>query len=611
MTKESNDFSFDVVIAMLERLANGFQTRVAGWGQAGVEWDRLASAIVAELGSIGYLLFGMAFVFVVTTLGQVITTRTLRRLVSAKEGFLGSLVTLMGLCIALVIGITCALLLARGSSPAKFSFSAMVLAAALGTLIWSIHSTLLYAVRGRDAHDAAPTIRRLAMRINLAFSWALAGSAIHAALGAWGSGAGLRDLFGTFGVGVPVLAFICLTIFTYRRHTVGLVGGRRPRSAARGAMARAWPGLVIVVLNLLYLSGQIALVAGRPLPSMTLGTAALALLILPYLDALLRSWGMTAQGIENLPVTRAALRMTARPAAVASILAVLLTIWLAPVYALIGTQTGRLGWLAVEIAIIGLVSALAWNIVTVLSDRARNEKIVANNAEEEAGQPQTRFQTLAPLLAATAKAIIATLAILSALVALGISVWPIITGFSVFGLAIGLGSQTLIKDIVSGLFYLGDDAFRMGEYIETAGSKGTIEKISVRSVSLRHPRGPLATIPYGSIGRVVNFSRDYAIEKIAFRVAMDTDVEKLRKIFKAIGLEQLKDPELAGDLLEPFKSQGIAEIEDGTLVVRGKFKAKAGRQHLIRRKVLLAVHDAFLENNIEVVARPMMPPAHP
>jgi small-conductance mechanosensitive channel len=130
-------------------------------------------------------------------------------------------------------------------------------------------------------------------------------------------------------------------------------------------------------------------------------------------------------------------------------------------------------------------------------------------------------------------------------------VWPIITGFSVFGLAIGLGSQTLIKDIVSGLFYLGDDAFRMGEYIETAGSKGTIEKISVRSVSLRHPRGPLATIPYGSIGRVVNFSRDYAIEKIAFRVAMDTDVEKLRKIFKAIGLEQLKDPELAGDLLEP------------------------------------------------------------
>ena len=85
-----------------------------------------------------------------------------------------------------------------------------------------------------------------------------------------------------------------------------------------------------------------------------------------------------------------------------------------------------------------------------------------------------------------------------------------------------------------------------------------------------------ATIPYGEIGKIQNYSRDWMIEKLTFRVAFDTDVEKIRKIFKKIGQDIAANPELAGDLLEPFKSQGIAEVEDGTLVIRAKFKAKAG-----------------------------------
>ena len=80
---------------------------------------------------------------------------------------------------------------------------------------------------------------------------------------------------------------------------------------------------------------------------------------------------------------------------------------------------------------------------------------------------------------------------------------------------------------------------RFGEYIETSGAKGTVEKISIRSVSLRHQRGALATIPYGQIGKIQNFSRDWMIEKLTFRVAFNTDVEKVRKIFKKIGQEML------------------------------------------------------------------------
>jgi hypothetical protein len=174
-------------------------------------------------------------------------------------------------------------------------------------------------------------------------------------------------------------------------------------------------------------------------------------------------------------------------------------------------------------------------------------------------------------------------------------VWPLITGLSVFGLAIGFGSQTLVKDVVSGLFFLIDDAFRFGEYIETSGAKGTVEKISVRSVTLRNSRGSVSTVPYGQMGKIQNFSRDWVIEKLTFRVAFDTDVELVRKLFKKIGEEIAADPELAPDLIEPFKSQGIGDVEDGTLIIRTKFTAKPGKQSMIRRAALKAVHKAFRE----------------
>jgi small-conductance mechanosensitive channel len=233
------------------------------------------------------------------------------------------------------------------------------------------------------------------------------------------------------------------------------------------------------------------------------------------------------------------------------------------------------------------------------------EQDIPSKTDEEMNRPRSRFQTLAPLLAGVGRWAIITFAGLSALLVLGINVWPIVTGLSVFGIAIGFGSQALVKDVVSGIFFLIDDAFRQGEYIETSGAKGVVEKISIRSVSLRHQRGALATIPYGAIGRIQNYSRDWVIVKLLFRVALDTDVELVRKLFKKIGQEIAADPELAVDLMDTFKSQGIAELEDGTLVVRGKFKARAGRQHMIRRRVLSEVHKAFQQNGIRAVPKPL------
>jgi moderate conductance mechanosensitive channel len=507
--------------------------------------------------------------------------------------------------IAVPVGLLLSRLASRGYvSHVQGSLAGAAIAAALACLVWAVHGGLIHAVRGVDQDRASPTVRRMVLRLNIALSWALAGAAVLHALSTWRSGiSGLRDLLGTLAIGGPVVIAISIVIVAYRRQVAALIAGQRPRSAARGLVARHWPFVLPVALLLVYVSSQIALTAGSPLPPMTLISASLALLSLPYLDGVLRLWSRTATGVDKLPAGRVALRRTARPATVAVLLGLLLSVWLSPVFALSKAGTGRITWLALEIALIGLISAFAWNLVSIVVDRADGQDDHAKDGDGEA--PRTRFETLAPLLGATAKTIITSLAVLSILMALGISVWPIVTSLGVFGIAIGFGSQTLVKDVVSGVFFLVDDAFRMGEYIETTGAKGTVEKISLRSVSLRHHRGPLATIPYGSIGRVLNFSRDYAIEKVTFRVALDTDVDKVRKLFKAIGQELAIDPEVKDDLLQPFKSEGIENVEDGTLLVRGKFTAKAGRQHTIRKKVMLAVHKSFLETGIQSVARPI------
>ena len=135
----------------------------------------------------------------------------------------------------------------------------------------------------------------------------------------------------------------------------------------------------------------------------------------------------------------------------------------------------------------------------------------------------------------------ASTALLIVLSESGVNITPLIAGASVFGLAISFGSQTLVKDIVSGIFYLADDAFRVGEYIDCGKAKGTVEGFTLRSMRLRHQNGQVHTIPFGQLGQITNFSRDWTTMKFNLRFARDTDIEKLRKTVKKIGAEMQED----------------------------------------------------------------------
>ena len=108
------------------------------------------------------------------------------------------------------------------------------------------------------------------------------------------------------------------------------------------------------------------------------------------------------------------------------------------------------------------------------------------------------------------------------------------------GVALGFGAQTLVRDIISGMFFLLDDAFRIGEYIQAGTYKGTVESFSLRSIKLRHHRGALYTVPFGVLGAVQNGSRDWVIDKMTIGITYDSNIDEAKKIIKRIGKEKAR-----------------------------------------------------------------------
>jgi small-conductance mechanosensitive channel len=150
-------------------------------------------------------------------------------------------------------------------------------------------------------------------------------------------------------------------------------------------------------------------------------------------------------------------------------------------------------------AVIILLADFAWHVLKTVIDRKLIE--VPTALGDDAARRQGRLRTLLPILRNMALVVLVAMAVLMALSALGVEIGPLIAGAGVVGVAIGFGAQTVVKDVISGMFYLLDDAFRIGEYIISGSYKGTVESFSLRSIKLRHHRGYLyLTLPRAMLG---------------------------------------------------------------------------------------------------------------
>ncbi|HEX5079527.1 MAG TPA: mechanosensitive ion channel family protein [Geminicoccaceae bacterium] len=255
---------------------------------------------------------------------------------------------------------------------------------------------------------------------------------------------------------------------------------------------------------------------------------------------------------------------------------------------------------AINVVVILLLADFAWHLLAAWIDCKLVEASGATQSDSEDARRRARLRTLLPILRNILLIVVVTMAVLMALSAVGVEIGPLIAGAGVVGVAIGFGAQTLVKDIISGMFYLLDDAFRVGEYIQSGKYKGTVESFSLRSVKLRHHRGPLYTVPFGELGAVENMSRDWVIDKISVNVTYDTDLDLAKKIIKQVGAELAQDPEFAPNILETLKMQGVEQFGDFAIQIRMKMMTKPGEQFVIRRRAYGMIKKAFNANGIRI-----------
>lgn len=259
----------------------------------------------------------------------------------------------------------------------------------------------------------------------------------------------------------------------------------------------------------------------------------------------------------------------------------------------------------VATAVTLFVGFVAWRYLDLWTEqrlRAASPGLAPGIDDDVAAVPASRLTTLLPMVRVTVGVAILVLVAFLGLSQLGADVTTLLAGAGVFGLALSFGSQALVRDIVSGIFFMSDDAFRVGEYIDTGRLKGTVERVTLRSVRLRHQNGQIHTIPFGQLSAITNFSRDWQTVKFNLRLSRDTDIEKTRKTVKRVGQEMRQDPEFGKEFLLPLKLQGIAEITDSAMVVRLKFTVRPSNPSVVQREALKRLHRAFAQDGIEFAA---------
>ncbi|MGI9479136.1 MAG: mechanosensitive ion channel domain-containing protein [Hyphomicrobiaceae bacterium] len=430
-----------------------------------------------------------------------------------------------------------------------------------------------------------------------------------------------------FWVNLLIHGVLLLTIWQSRHGVVAMLTADQPREKVAHrtfSVSQHWPEIAMALVIAHWFIVEIIVATGNATPGiLPVMMITLATLIgLPFLDHAIRALVCNLAPVNGdaTPPLQAAHRETQHGLTrcgrvvlgLAGILGIL-KLWGVDPHALAEQGVGaRFASGSIDILLIALVCYAIWEFVTIVSERqlAIERAVMGIDevegeamAEGEGGKGETRLATIVPLVRLAARIVIVALGALAIINQLGINITPLLAGAGIIGLAVGFGAQTLVKDIISGLFFLIDDAFRKGEYIDIGDVKGTVEKISVRSMQLRHHNGPLNTVPFGDINFVTNFSRDWVVMKLPLRLTYDTDAEAVRKMIKKLGQELMEEPALKGQFLQPLKSQGVIQMEDSAMIMRVKFMTRPGDQWVIRRIVFARIRDLFEKEGIKFANR--------
>jgi moderate conductance mechanosensitive channel len=303
--------------------------------------------------------------------------------------------------------------------------------------------------------------------------------------------------------------------------------------------------------------------------------------------------GLEARANRYLPLLRHSVRMVLYIVAAFSIMQA----WgLGTLSWLISPQGGAILSNIVVIILIIATSFLIWELVSL--------KVESYLTREREGVPgrkaNTRLLTLLPLVSNVVRIALVLVAGMSVLAHLGINIAPLLAGAGVIGLAIGFGAQTLVRDVITGAFILMEDSIAVGDWVEAGGYAGTVEHLTIRTLTLRDLSGAVFVIPFGDVTTVKNNNRDYGYALVdagvAYRESYGEAVQALQDVAAELRQDETWQKDIIGDL-EVF---GLNNLADSAVEIRVRLKTMPGRQFSVRRAFLERMKRIFDERGIEI-----------
>ena len=225
----------------------------------------------------------------------------------------------------------------------------------------------------------------------------------------------------------------------------------------------------------------------------------------------------------------------------------------------------------------------------------------AANEEAETVRAKARAETLAVVLRSVALIAIWGLTALLALGQLNINLGPLIAGAGIVGVAVGFGAQSVVRDFLSGVFMMIEDIYSVGDDIDFGRGRGTVEKISLRSTSIRTRQGVVWNVPNGKLDFVANYSQLWARAQIDVEVSYDSDLRQAMEVIRQAGQEMWEDPQWGGDeLSEPPEVKGVQTLGESGVFIRVRAKTRPSVQWRTERELRLRIKEALDAAGIEM-----------
>jgi len=284
---------------------------------------------------------------------------------------------------------------------------------------------------------------------------------------------------------------------------------------------------------------------------------------------------------------------------------VVVLLWLVGIVALLeGWHLGVLGFVQSDagamlvmvltrILVVLAGGLIAWELANI----AIEGKLNAASPRKALGQ---RGRTLLQFLRNVVMVVILLMVTLIVLSEIGVDIGPLLAGAGVIGLAVGFGAQTLVKDVITGLFILMEDQVQVGDVVDLNGNAGAVEAMTIRTIRLRDFSGTVHVIPFSSVDRVKNLTRGFAFAVFDVGVAYKEDIDKVAAVLKRLGEELRADPQFSPLLLGDLEIFGLDSFGASALIVKTRIKTLAGSQWTITREFNGRIKRAFDAEGIEI-----------